>query len=357
MRFTLIKETNQGRAGILHTPHGDVETPAFMPVGTMGSVKGIDPEIIEGLGFKMILANALHLQLRPGAEKIAKLGGLHKFVGWDKPILTDSGGFQVWSLAGLRKISERGVEFRSPFDGSKLLLTPESSVRHQQLMGVDVAMVLDECPNGDEKAVAAAVSLSADWAEICLRRWRRSDHGASGLFAIIQGGTSEQLRRQSVELSLNAAEKDGEGFDGYAIGGLSVGEATKQTAATTAFTAALLPKEKPRYLMGMGRPEELAEAVKNGVDMFDCVLPTRGGRFGKAFTAEGELNLRNARFGGDEDPPELGCSCPTCRRFSRAYIRHLLMTGEMLGGILLTVHNLAFYRRLMVDLRRKILAR
>ena len=354
MKFTLIKQTKQGRAGLLHTARGEVETPAFMPVGTRGSIKGIDPNILRRLGFEMILANAFHLQMRPTTRIIAELGGLHRFMGWEKPILTDSGGFQVWSLAGLRKVGEDGVEFRSPIDGTKALLTPQSSIVAQRQLGSDIAMVLDECPPFDAPpaAVDSAVTLNAKWAELCLEQWRLdSSGGESGIFAIIQGALHEELRRKSADLSLKIG-----GFDGYAIGGLSVGEPSARMLEVAAFTADLLPKNKPRYLMGVGRPGELAAAVTSGVDMFDCVLPTRSGRFGKAFTENGELNLRNARFAKDDDPVGEGCPCPTCSRFSRAYVRHLLQAGEMLGGILLTIHNLHFYRALMVDLRRKIMA-
>lgn len=349
MKFTLIKQTKQGRAGILHTAHGDVETPMFMPVGTRGSVKGIAPSTLKQLGFEMILANAFHLQLRPTTKRVAVLGGLHRFIGWDKPILTDSGGFQAWSLANLRKIDRGGVEFRSPIDGEKLRLTPKSSIVAQRQLGSDIAMVLDECPRFDAPpaAVDRAVTLSAEWAALCLAEWRKGDNG--GIFAIIQGALREELRRKSVELSLQIG-----GFDGYAIGGLSVGEPSPQMLETAAYTAALLPKDKPRYLMGVGRPRELETAVKNGIDMFDCVLPTRSGRFGKAFTADGELNLRNSRFAEDGKPIAVGCPCPTCSQFSRAYIRHLLQVGEMLGGILLSIHNLHFYKNLMVGLRRRI---
>ena len=368
MSWTILKTKHKARAGILKTAHGEIKTPAFMPVGTYGAVKGIEPSYLED--FDIILANALHLEFRPSSEHIAKMGGLHKFIGWDKAILTDSGGFQVWSMARLRKLTPEGVEFSSPTDGAKLFLTPQKAVENQRNLGSDIAMVLDHCPPFDapKAGLKQAVELSAQWAKRGLVHWH-SQPATNKLFAITQGGLDPDLRKLSVQLSTDTENSPitpnkpasggntsgGSGFDGYAIGGLSVGEDSTQMLEIAELTADLLPTQKPRYLMGVGRPEELTKAVKSGIDLFDCVLPTRSGRFGKAFTTEGELNLRNSKFKGDTNPLQQGCRCPACQKFSRGYIRHLLQVGEMLGGILLSLHNLTFYGEHMRKLREEIL--
>jgi len=335
------------RAGRWITPHGPVDTPAFMPVGTLGTVKGLTPEQLRAAGTRMVLANTYHLALRPGPDVVADLGGLHAFMQWDGPILTDSGGFQVFSLAHLTKLDDHGVVFRSHVDGSLLELTPEKAVEIQEQLGADCIMCLDECPSHEVERcrLAEAVERTTRWARRCRQAQRRADQA---LFAVVQGGTDPTLRRQSAE-DLIALD-----FPGYAIGGLSVGEPPEAMYQTLEVTVPLLPADRPRYLMGVGRPEDLIEAVCRGVDLFDCVLPTRNGRNAMAFTRQGPLRLRNAKHQRDRSPLDPECDCPVCRRFSRGYLRHLFLSGEMLGPILLSWHNIAFYQCLLRDLRQAI---
>jgi queuine tRNA-ribosyltransferase len=347
VRYELLASDGAARRGRLHTPHGVVDTPTFMAVGTQAAVKGLTPDQLRDAGARIVLGNTYHLALRPGAELIAELGGLHRFMDWDGPILTDSGGFQVYSLARQRKIDDRAAVFRSHIDGSLLELTPERAVAVQENLGSDIAMCLDECPANDTDPayLRVAVARTLHWAERCRAAHRRPDQA---LFAIVQGGTDLELRARCAE-ALAALD-----FPGYALGGFSVGETMEQMAAALAPTTPLLPAGKPRYLMGVGRPEDLLTAVACGVDMFDCVLPTRNGRNAMAFTMDGTLRLRNARHRRDPAPLESGCPCYTCRRFSRAYVHHLFMAEEMLGPTLLSLHNLAFYFRLMAEARREI---
>ena len=339
-----------GRAGRMVTAHGVVHTPCFMPVGTAGTVKAMMPEAVAECGAEMVLANTYHLMLRPGAERIARLGGLRRFMGWPGPVLTDSGGFQVMSLAKLRRLDEGGVTFQSHLDGSSHRLTPERSIEVQRLLGATVAMVLDECTTYPATAADAEASmeLSLRWAERSKQAFEA--RAGTALFGIVQGGVWPELRRRS------AARLAGIGFDGYAIGGLAVGEGPETMRAMTALTAALLPPEAPRYLMGVGKPEDIVEAVAAGIDLFDCVLPTRSGRTGQAFTRAGTLNLRNARHADDSRPLEPGCRCPACLGFTRAYLHHLVKAGEILGAVLLTWHNLHHYQALVAALRQAIVA-
>src|SRR5436305_394775 len=334
IRLEVLDTDGRARHGRLHTPHGTVETPAFMAVGTQATVKGLTPPQLEEIGTQVVLGNTYHLALRPGDELIAELGGLHRFMGWPRPILTDSGGYQVYSLAANLKIDDHGAVFRSHIDGSLLELTPERAVRIQENLGSDIAMCLDECPPGDadEPRIAQAVGRTVAWAARCKVAHRRADQA---LFAIVQGGTYLDLRRQC------AADLLSIGFDGYALGGFSVGETTQQMAAALGPSAAALPTDRPRYLMGVGRPQDILHAIAAGIDLFDCVLPTRNGRNAFAFTGNGPMRLRNTCHKRDQAPLESGCACPTCRHFSRAYIHHLFLAGEMLGPILLSLHNLA----------------
>lgn len=335
------------RAGRWETPHGTVETPAFMPVGTLATVKGLTPEQLLQAGTKMVLANTYHLALRPGAEVVAELGGLHRFMAWDGPILTDSGGFQVFSLATLRKIDDEKVVFRSHIDGSLLELSPAQAVKIQEQLGADCIMCLDECPPHDApiEKLQNAVERTTLWAARCRDAQRRSDQA---LFGIVQGGTNRELREQSADGLLPLD------FPGYAIGGLSVGESPTDMYSTIDFTVPMLPSGRPRYLMGVGRPVDLLEGVVRGVDLFDCVMPTRNGRNATAFTSEGTLKMRNLKHRTDPRPLDAECDCPVCARFSRAYLRHLFMAGEMLGPILLSWHNIAYYQRMLKDLRQAI---
>lgn len=337
------------RAGRWQTPHGLVETPVFMPVGTLATVKGLTPDQIKQTGATMILGNTYHLALRPGADVVAEMGGLHQFMGWDKPILTDSGGFQVFSLASMRKIDDHKVMFRSHIDGSQLELTPEGAIEIQEKLGADVMMCLDECPPHDAppEKLLDAVERTTRWAARCRDAQKRSDQA---LFGIVQGGTDRGMRERSAEglLHLN--------FPGYAIGGLSVGEAPSSMYETLDFTTPLLPKDKPRYLMGVGRPVDLVEGVLRGIDMFDCVMPTRNGRNAMAFTSSGSIRLRNNCYRTDPTPLDPNCNCPVCQQFSRAYLRHLFIAKEMLGPILVSWHNLSFYQRLMKEMRLAIVA-
>jgi queuine tRNA-ribosyltransferase len=347
IRFDLLGHDGAARRGRLHTPHGIVETPVFMPVGTQATVKGLTPEQVRQAGAQILLGNTYHLTLRPGDEIIAELGGLHRFMAWDGPILTDSGGFQVYSLAPTRQIDDRAAVFRSHIDGALVDLTPERAVAIQENLGSDIAMCLDECPPHDTPAdyLRVAVERTLRWAERCRAAHKRPDQA---LFAIVQGGTDLELRAHCAR-ELTALD-----FPGYALGGFSVGETEAQMVAALGPTAALLPIEKPRYLMGVGRPQDILAGVRAGIDLFDCVLPTRNGRNASAFTDEGEIRLRNACHKRDPRPLESGCSCYTCRHFSRAYLHHLFLAKEMLGPTLLSLHNVAFYCRLMAEMRQAI---
>ena len=353
MLYTLEHRDSSGaRAGLLDLPHGRVETPVFMPVGTNATVKAIGPEALEQLGVTLILSNAYHLYLRPGAEVIRSAGGLHAFMGWERNILTDSGGYQIFSLASLRRITEGGVEFRSHLDGSALHLSPEEVVEFQQLLGSDVLMPLDICtpPGIAEPEARQAVERTLAWADRSLRAWKSGGSGGKGgqLFGIVQGNFFPALRRQSAERTAEL------GFPGLAIGGLSVGESFGVFRDLLALTAALLPQDRPRYLMGVGTPQYILEAVENGVDMMDCVFPTRTARNAQAFTRRGPLNLRNESNRLASGPIDPGCSCPTCRRHSRAYLRHLFKSREILAAMLATRHNLHFLQTLMRDIRQAI---
>ncbi|HUI35841.1 MAG TPA: tRNA guanosine(34) transglycosylase Tgt [Stellaceae bacterium] len=346
--FEVLARDGTARAGRLTTAHGVVETPTFMPVGTAATVKAMTPEGVAATGARLILSNTYHLMLRPGAERIAALGGLHRFMNWPHAILTDSGGFQVMSLAALRKIGEEGVEFRSHLDGSRHLLTPERSVDIQRLLGADITMAFDECIPypAEPAAVEASMELSMRWAERSRRAFvERAGHG---IFGIVQGGVHADFRERSAR-RLTAIE-----FDGYAIGGLAVGEGQATTFAMVEATVPFLPEDQPRYLMGVGKPADLVGAVKRGIDMFDCVLPTRSGRTAQAFTRTGALNLRNARHAEDTAPLDEECRCPACTGFSRAYLHHLVKTGEILAAMLLTTHNLTYYADLMAAMREAI---
>ena len=347
MKFELIKNDGPARRGRLSFPRGEIETPAFMPVGTYGTVKAMTPEELESIGAQIILGNTFHLMLRPGTEIIAKHGDLHDFMHWERPILTDSGGFQVFSLAKMRKISEEGVRFKSPVDGSDVHLTPERSMEVQRILGSDIVMIFDECTPYPATEVQARESM-----ELSLRWAARSKvaHGdnSSALFGIVQGGMYEGLRRESAE-----GLKD-IGFDGYAIGGLSVGEPLEERNEVLDATTHLLPTDRPRYLMGVGKPEDIIEAVRRGVDMFDCVIPTRNARTGFLYTRFGLLRIRNSRFTDDTRPVDETCGCYTCRNYSRSYLRHLDKCGEILGARLNTIHNLYYYQRLMREIREAI---
>ena len=348
--FAITARDGAARRGRIATAHGVVETPAFMPVGTAATVKAMRPEDVAQAGYAMILANTYHLMLRPGAERIAALGGLHRFMNWPAPILTDSGGFQVLSLAKLRKISEDGVVFQSHLDGSKHHLTPERAIEIQRLLDADIAMVLDECTPFPATPNEARQSMerSMRWAERCKRAFR--DTAGYGLFGINQGGVHDELRLASAQALTDIS------FDGYAIGGLAVGEGQAAMLAVLDATVPALPGDKPHYLMGVGKPDDLLGAVTRGIDLFDCVLPTRSGRTAQAFTRFGTVNLRNARHMDDKRPLEEGCDCPACTLYSRAYLHHLARAGEILGSMLLTHHNLRYYARLMEQMRAAIAA-
>ncbi|HET6573884.1 MAG TPA: tRNA guanosine(34) transglycosylase Tgt [Fimbriiglobus sp.] len=347
LTFEVRHRDGAARVGLLATPHGAVETPMFMPVGTQATVKGLTPDQLRAAGARIILGNTYHLALRPGDELIRDLGGLHRFMGWDGPILTDSGGFQVFSLAEQRTITDHGAKFRSHIDGARLELTPERAVEIQQNLGSDIAMVLDECPPGDSapEAMREAVRRTILWAERCKRHHTRADQA---LFAIVQGGTDLALRAEC------AAELVAMDFPGYALGGFSVGESPAAMHAALPECAALLPEGKPRYLMGVGRPEDLLAGVAAGIDLFDCVMPTRSGRNALAFTADGPVRLRNAKHRRDAAPLESGCACYTCAHFGRAYLHHLFAADEMLGPTLVSLHNVAYYLRLMAEARAAI---
>jgi len=348
-RFTIYATDprSQARCGELITEHGSVQTPAFMPVGTRGCVKGILPQQLKQTGAEMMLANTYHLLLRPGVEIVESLGGLHRFTGWNGPILTDSGGYQIFSLSSLNRVGEDGVEFASHIDGSPIMLDAPSATTIQNRLGADIIMCFDECTpypcplNQLEKAVERTIR----WAEMCRQAHRNPKQM---LFGIVQGGTHLPLRRRCTE-ALTAMD-----FDGYAIGGLSVGEGHEAMVETTSFTAPLLPQERPRYLMGVGMPADIVAAVREGIDLFDCVLPSRNGRNAFAFTENGPIRLRNSRWAQDLEPIEKDCPCPACQTFTRAAIRHFFNVGEMLGPILATIHNLTYYQRLMSRIRQTI---
>jgi queuine tRNA-ribosyltransferase len=348
VRFELLVSNGQARLGRLETAHGVVDTPAFMPVGTAATVKGMTPEAVRATGAQIVLANTYHLMLRPGAERIAALGGLHKFMNWPGPILTDSGGYQVLSLAPLRTIDEKGVVFRSHVDGSEHALTPERATEIQRLLDADITMAFDECTPFpvDEKEAASSMRLSMRWAERCKKAFKARP--GYGLFGIVQGSVYEPLRRESAETLVAI------GFDGYALGGLAVGEGQETMFRVLDETVPLLPADRPRYLMGVGKPADLVGAVGRGIDLFDCVLPTRSGRNEQAFTRRGPVNVTNARHRDDPRPLDERCGCPTCRNYSRAYLHHLMQAREMLGPMLLTWHNLHYYQDLMAGMRRAI---
>ncbi len=348
MKFTLIAQRGKARAGILELPHGTIETPVFMPVGTLATVKAMLPHELEELGAQIILNNAFHLYLRPGAEIVKAAGGLHRFQNWHRPILTDSGGFQVFSLAKLRKITDDGVHFQSPTDGSKHFFTPESVIELEETLGPDIAMILDDVvgnPATHDEA-ATAMRRSVAWAKRAAKARTRDDQS---VFGIVQGGLYEDLRVESARATTEI------GFDGYAIGGLSVGEKPEEMYPMIEVCCRELPEDRPRYLMGVGTPRDLKEAVARGVDMFDCGLPTRLARHAVAVTEEGNLNFNNARFRGDFSPIDSSCDCFVCRNYTRAYLHHLNKCGEISGARLLTYHNLFFYQALMRRLRREII--
>ena len=358
LRFELLATDGAARRGRVTLPRGTIETPAFMPVGTYGSVKAMTPRSIEEIGAQIILGNTFHLWLRPGLDVIGEFGGLHKFIGWNKPILTDSGGFQVFSLAERRKITEEGVRFASPVDGSMVFLSPEESMRIQHVLDSDIAMIFDECTPypATEQQVRDSMQLSLRWAERSRRAFddlnRAGKKAPNALFGIVQGGTFPQLRKISAQQLLDI------GFDGYAVGGLAVGEPEEERNRTLEESVPLLPTDRPRYLMGVGRPQDIVEAVVRGIDMFDCVMPTRNARNAHIFTRTGVLRIRNAQYEHDTRPLDEACTCYTCKSgFSRAYLRHLDKCGEMLGPMLATIHNLNYYQDLMRGLREAIAAR
>jgi queuine tRNA-ribosyltransferase len=346
--FSISATDGAARTGVIRMARGNIRTPAFMPVGTAATVKAMKPDDVRASGADIILGNTYHLMLRPGAERIARLGGLHRFMGWDRPILTDSGGYQVMSLSELTKVTEEGVAFASHLDGSRHMLTPERSMEVQNLLGSDIVMAFDQLvpatATRDEQK--AAMERSMRWAD----RSKAAFKGEGALFGIQQGGLDEELRGLSAEALIAI------GFDGYAIGGLAVGEGQEAMCRVLDFAVDMLPADRLRYLMGVGKPDDLVQSVLRGVDMFDCVLPTRSGRTGQAFTSDGPVNIRNARFAEDREPIEPGCPCPSCSKFERAYVHHLVRSGEILGAMLMTEHNLWFYQRLMHAMRDAIAA-
>lgn len=345
--FDLIKNNQKARAGMLHTPHGLIETPIFMPVGTQATVKAVTPSQLEEIGVQILLANTYHLFLRPGADLISELGGLHQFMNWQKPILTDSGGFQVFSLGGLRKVSDEGVTFKSHLDGNKFFFTPELAIQTQEMLGADIIMAFDECPEPtDRKLNEKAVERTNFWASRCLNAKTRNDQA---LFGILQGGIFPDLRERSAKFitSLN--------LPGYAVGGLSVGETKTQTFQILDLVDEMLPKDKPRYLMGVGTPEDIIRGVARGIDMFDCVLPTRLARHQSAMTMHGRINLMNSEHSRDDAPIDNECQCYTCRNFSRAYLRHLILAREILAATLISIHNIFTLVELTRNLRSSIL--
>ncbi|AUH34303.1 tRNA guanosine(34) transglycosylase Tgt [Paracoccus tegillarcae] len=346
--FTLNATDGQARTGVIQTPRGDVRTPAFMPVGTAATVKAMLPGSVRETGADILLGNTYHLMLRPGAERIDRLGGLHKFMNWDRPILTDSGGFQVMSLASLRKLTEDGVTFSSHIDGSKHFLSPETSMEIQRLLGSDIVMAFDECPAlpASEEDVAKSMQLSMRWAQ--RSRDAFGDRPGHALFGIMQGGVTPELREESAK-ALTAI-----GFEGYAVGGLAVGEGQEAMFGVLDYAPGFLPQDKPRYLMGVGKPDDIVGAVQRGIDMMDCVLPSRSGRTGQAWTRRGQVNIKNARHADDPRPVDEACTCPACRGYSRAYLHHVFRSGEMISGMLLTWHNLHYYQELMEGMRQAI---
>lgn len=348
--FTLHATDGKARTGVIHTPRGEIRTPAFMPVGTAGTVKAMMPESVAATGADILLGNTYHLMLRPTAERIDRLGGLHKFMNWPKPILTDSGGFQVMSLSGLRKLTEEGVTFASHVDGSKHFLSPERSMEIQRLLGSDIVMAFDECPAlpADETRVAESMRLSMRWAQ--RSRDAFGDRPGHALFGIMQGGVTPELRAESAEKLTEI------GFDGYAVGGLAVGEGQEAMFGVLDYAPGFLPEDRPRYLMGVGKPDDIVGAVERGIDMMDCVLPSRSGRTGQAWTRRGQVNIKNARHMDDPRPLDEHCTCPACRNYSRAYLHHVFRAGEMISGMLLTWHNLHYYQELMQGLRDAIAA-
>lgn len=348
--FTLSATDGAARTGVIHTPRGEIRTPAFMPVGTAATVKAMLPESVRATGADILLGNTYHLMLRPTAERIARLGGLHKFMNWERPILTDSGGFQVMSLASLRKLTEEGVTFSSHIDGSKHHLSPERSMEIQKLLGSDIVMAFDECPAlpADDATVAKSMRLSMRWAQ--RSRDAFGDRPGHALFGIMQGGVTRELREESAEKLKDI------GFDGYALGGLAVGEGQEAMFSVLDYAPGFLPEDKPRYLMGVGKPDDIVGAVARGIDMMDCVLPSRSGRTGQAWTRRGQINIKNARHMDDPRPLDEACSCPACRNYSRAYLHHVFKAQEMISGMLLTWHNLQYYQDLMAGLRDAITA-
>jgi queuine tRNA-ribosyltransferase len=350
--FSIAATDGRARTGTLSMRRGDIRTPAFMPVGTAATVKAMKPADVRASGADILLGNTYHLMLRPGAERVARLGGLHDFMGWERPILTDSGGYQVMSLSELSKVSEEGVAFRSHLDGSKHMLSPERSIEIQRLLGSDIVMAFDQLvpTTSPREAQVAAMERSMRWA----KRSRDAFDGggahaeAAALFGIQQGALDEGLRKASADALVDI------GFDGYAVGGLAVGEGQEAMFACLDFAPGQLPADRPRYLMGVGKPDDIVGAVERGIDMFDCVLPTRSGRTGQAFTRTGPINIRNARFAEDPGPLDPDCACPVCHGWSRAYLHHLVRAGEILGAMLMTEHNLFFYQALMADLRAAI---
>lgn len=353
--FSVSATDGAARTGTLRMARGDIATPAFMPVGTAATVKAMKPEAVRATGADIILGNTYHLMLRPGAERVAKLGGLHKFMNWDRPILTDSGGYQVMSLSELSKVTDEGVTFKSHLDGSRHLLTPERSIEVQRLLDSDIIMQFDELvrPDVSAKKQREAMDRSIRWAKRSRDEFDRGgEHAArAAIFGIQQGVLDERLRKESADALIEI------GFDGYAVGGLAVGEGQDAMLGCLDFAPGQLPADKPRYLMGVGKPDDLVESVRRGIDMFDCVLPTRSGRTGQAFTLDGPINIRNARFAEDQVPLDPDCTCPTCSTYSRAYVHHLVKAGEILGAMLMTEHNLHFYQQLMKGMRAAIAER
>ncbi|OCX66137.1 tRNA guanosine(34) transglycosylase Tgt [Thioclava sp. SK-1] len=348
--YTLNATDGRARTGVISTPRGEIRTPAFMPVGTAATVKAMMPESVAATGADILLGNTYHLMLRPTAERIAHLGGLHKFMNWSKPILTDSGGFQVMSLAGLRKLTEEGVTFSSHIDGSKHVLTPERSMEIQALLGSDIVMCFDECPAlpATDAEVAKSMRLSMRWAQ--RSRDAFGDRPGHALFGIMQGGVTKDLREESAKALVDI------GFDGYAVGGLAVGEGQEAMFGVLEYAPDFLPTDKPRYLMGVGKPDDIVGAVERGIDMMDCVLPSRSGRTGQAWTRRGQVNIKNARHANDPRPLDEACTCPACQNYSRAYLHHVCRSQEMISGMLMTWHNLHYYQELMQGLRDAIAA-
>ena len=347
--FKIQKTSNSARRGTLKTTHGEIQTPFFMTIGTVGAIKGLIPSEVGDLGGQVILSNTYHLHLRPGEDTVAKAGGLHKFMNWDGPILTDSGGYQVFSLAGMRKLKEEGVEFQSHLNGEKIHLTPEKAIEIQHKLGSDIIMCLDECPaaNKDRKYVENSLELTTRWAKRC-KAYHAKSESNSLLFGIVQGGMHPDLRSKSAKQLMEV------GFDGYAIGGLSVGEPSDVMYKILDEITPVLPEEKPRYLMGVGTPQDILEAVERGVDMFDCVLPTRNARHGHLYTSQGIVRIRRSEFKEDFSPLDPECNCYTCKNFTKAYLRHLHVSGEVISLRLNTLHNVAFYLNMMKQIREAI---